>query len=438
LEKSKIDGLLEKYCKFLPVAIRFGTKTEYAYEGEGEDTKEVEVAVDNIINNPFPIWKKSPSELSDEDYQNFYQELYPMSNPPLFWIHLNVDYPFNLTGILYFPKLNNSMEVQRKKIQLYSNQVFVTDDVKEIVPEFMTMLHGVIDSPDIPLNVSRSYLQSDREVKKITGYISKKIADKLLDIFKSQREDYESKWKDFGVFIKYGMLTDESFGERAQKFVLMQNTDNQCFTIEEYKEKIKENQTDKNGKLIALYTVNRQAQDAFVKGAIGRGYDVLDMPEVIDNHFMQHLEYKTNEMTFKRVDSDTISNLVEKDEKIESVLSESEQNEVKTLFEKVVTDQGATIVLSPLSPDDAPVMVTKPEFMRRMKEMQMMQGVSFGDIGDFYNVVINTNHPIVNGKLNGENAESTAKYLYNLALLSQGMLQGSDLTNFVNQSLERL
>jgi molecular chaperone HtpG len=438
LDKNKISDLLEKYCKFLPVPIQFGLRTETNYEGEGEDEKEIKTEVANIINNPNPIWKKSPNDLTEDDYMNFYQELYPMSQPPLFWIHLNVDYPFNLTGILYFPKLNNSMEIQRNKIQLYSNQVFVTDDVKEIVPEFLMMLHGVIDSPDIPLNVSRSYLQSDREVKKITGYITKKVADKLQEIFKNQREEYEAKWKDFGIFVKYGMLSDESFYDRANKIALLQNIDNQYFTIEDYKEKIKENQTDKNNKIVAIYTVNAQAQDAYIQAAKNRNYDVLEMPEIIDSHFIQALEQKATGLSFVRVDADTVNKLIEKEENIESVLSEQEQNEVKAVFEKVITDKNAMIALSALSPDDAPVMITKPEFMRRMKEMQAMQGMNFGDFGDFYNIVINTNHPLIVNKVKGENADTTAKYLCDLALLSQGMLKGADLTSFVNKSLEQL
>ncbi len=438
LDKSKIDGLLEKYCKFLPIPIKFGTKTETTYEGEGEDEKTVEQTVDNIINNPSPIWKKSPSDLTDDDYRNFYQELYPYSQPPLFWIHLNVDYPFNLTGILYFPKLNNSMEIQRNKIQLYSNQVFVTDDVKEIVPEFLMLLHGVIDSPDIPLNVSRSYLQSDKEVKKITSHITKKVSDKLWDIFRTQREDYQSKWKDIGVFVKYGMLSDENFNDKAVKFCLLQNVDGDYFTIDEYKEKITATQTDKNNRLVAIYTVNEQAQDAYIKAAKNKGYDVLVLPEVIDNHFMQHLEYKGQYLNFIRVDAETASKLIEKDEKTESVLSETEQNDVKSLFEKVITDKSATVTMNALSPEDAPVMITKPEFMRRMKEMQMMQGMNFGDMGDMYNVVVNTNHPIVASKLKGDTAETTVKYLYDLAMLSQGMLKGADLTAFVQQSLDKI
>lgn len=439
LEQDKIQGLLDKYCKFLPVHIQFGTRTETNYEGEGDDEKAVTTEVENIINNPSPIWKKSPAELSDEDYMNFYQELYPYSTPPLFWIHLNIDYPFNLTGILYFPKMNNTMEVQKNKIQLYSNQVYVTDDVKEIVPEFLTLLHGVIDSPDIPLNVSRSYLQSDKEVKKITGYITKKVADKLNDIFKKQREDFEAKWRDTGVFVKYGMLSDDSFYDKATSFVLLENIDSQCFTIEEYKEKIKETQTDKDGKLVILYTNAKLQHDSFIAAAKNKGYDVLQMDNMIDNHFMQKLEYKLDKVSFVRVDADTVNNLIKKDEKIESVLSETEQNEVKELFTKINGEQGAAILLTPLSPDDAPVTITRPEFMRRMKEMQHLQGMSFGDFGDFYNVSINTNHPIVATKLlklEGDDRENLAKHLTDLAKLSQGMLQGADLTAFVQKSIE--
>lgn len=439
LENDKIQGLLDKYCKFLPVLIQFGTRSETSYEGEGDDEKAVTTEVENIINNPSPIWKKSPSDLTDEDYINFYQELYPYSTPPLFWIHLNIDYPFNLTGILYFPKMSNTMEVQKNKIQLYSNQVYVTDDVKEIVPEFLTLLHGVIDSPDIPLNVSRSYLQSDKEVKKITGYITKKVADKLNDIFKKQREDFESKWRDTGVFVKYGMLSDDSFYDKASSFVLLENIDNQYFTIEEYKEKIKETQTDKDGKLVMLYTNAKLQHDSFIAAAKNKGYDVLQMDNIIDNHFMQKLEYKLDKISFVRVDADTVNNLIKKDEKIESVLNETEQNEVKDLFTKISGEQGAAVLLTPLSPDDAPVTITRPEFMRRMKEMQHLQGMNFGDFGDFYNVSINTNHPIIATKLlqlEGGERENLAKHLTDLAKLSQGMLQGADLTAFVQKSIE--
>jgi molecular chaperone HtpG len=438
LEQDKIQGLLDKYCKFLPVFIQFGTRTETTYEGEGEDEKPVTTEVPNIINNPTPIWKKTPTDLTDEDYLKFYQELYPYSTPPLFWIHLNIDYPFNLTGILYFPKMNNTMEVQKNKIQLYSNQVYVTDDVKEIVPEFLTLLHGVIDSPDIPLNVSRSYLQSDKEVKKITGYITRKVADKLNDLFKKQREDFEAKWKDTGVFVKYGMLSDDSFYDKALTFALLENIDDQCFTIEEYKEKIKDAQTDKDGKLVLLYTNAKLQHDSFIAAAKNKGYDVLKMDNIIDNHFMQKLEYKLDKISFVRVDADTVNNLIKKDEKIESVLSETEQTEVKEVFSKINAAQGAAVILTPLSPEDVPVTITRPEFMRRMKEMQHLQGMSFGDFGDFYNISINTNHPLIAKKLlslEGEARETLAKHLTDLAKLSQGMLQGADLTAFIQKSI---
>jgi molecular chaperone HtpG len=437
LEQDKIQSLLDKYCKFLPVLIQFGTRTETDYEGEGDDMKTVETEVENIVNNPHPIWKKSPTGLTDEDYKSFYQELYPYSAPPLFWIHLNIDYPFNLTGILYFPQMSNTMEVQKNKIQLYSNQVYVTDDVKEIVPEFLTLLHGVIDSPDIPLNVSRSYLQSDKEVKKITGYITKKVADKLNDLFKNNREDYEAKWRDIGVFVKYGMLSDESFYDKGVSFALLQNTENQHFTIEEYKEKVKANQTDKSGKLIFIYSNNVKAHDSFIASARNKDYDVLLLDNVIDNHFIQKLEYK-GEVTFVRVDADTTNNLIKKDDALESVLSESEQNEVKDIFTKVNGSKSATVMLASLSPDDQPVTITRPEFMRRMKEMQMLQGMSMGDFGDFYNVVINTNNPLIVNKLlksEGEARDTMAKYLTDLALLNQGMLEGADLTAFIQKSL---
>lgn len=441
LEKDKIQGLLDKYCKFLPVLIKFGTKTKTEYVGEGEDMKTEETEVDNIINNPKPLWKKSPSEMTDEDYKAFYQELYPYSPAPLFWIHLNIDYPFNLTGILYFPHMNNSMEVQKNKIQLYSNQVYVTDDVKEIVPEFLTLLHGVIDSPDIPLNVSRSYLQSDKEVKKITGYITKKVADKLNELFKNKREEYESKWNDIGIFVKYGMLTDDAFYDKAIQFALMHNTEKQFFTIDEYREKIKDNQTDKNGKVVHIYTNNVNAHDIFIQSAKNKGYDVLLFDQVIDNHFIQKLEYKLENVSFVRVDADTINNLIKKDETIESVLSEDEQNTVKEIFTKALDDQKGNIMLSPLAPDDQPVTVVRPEFMRRMKDMQQLQGMQFGDFGDFYNVVINTNHELICSKLlKAEEAdrENMAKYLCDLALLNQGMLQGPALTAFVQKSISMM
>lgn len=442
LEKERLDTLLDKYCKFLPIPIQFGTKTEVSYEGEGEDEQKIETEVENIVNNPNPIWKKQPSELKEEDYTSFYNELYPFSTPPLFHIHLNIDYPFNLTGILYFPKLGNSLEIQKNKIQLYSNQVYVTDDVKEIVPEWLTLLHGVIDSPDIPLNVSRSYLQSDSNVRKITGYITKKVSDKLFDLFKKDREDFQSKWNSLGVFVKYGMLSDEKFNDRAQKYALLKNTDDEFHTIEEYKEKVKDAQTDKHDRLIFLYTNNAQAHDSYIQSAKNRGYDVLEMDNpAIDSHFVQHLEHKVGGITFVRVDSDTADNLVQKDETTESVLSDKEQETVKTVFAGVMPKEGANVELKALSPNDQPVQITRNEFMRRMKEMQQFSSMGMGELPDNYNVVVNTNHPLVADKLVNADADgqkATAEYLYQLALIQQGMLQGKDLTAFVEKSLGML
>ncbi len=443
LENDKIEGLLKKYCSFLPVEIRFGTKKETTWEGEGEDRKSIETEVENIINNPNPLWKKAPKDLVDEDYKNFYQELYPYSQAPHFWIHLNIDYPFNLTGVLYLPKIGNSIELQKNKIQLYSNQVFVADDVKEIVPDFLMLLHGVIDSPDIPLNVSRSYLQSDRNVKKISSYITKKVAEKLLEIYKNQKEEYESKWKDISTFVKYGMISDESFAEKAMKFALVQNIDNQSFIFEDYKEKVKGNQTDKHNKVVILYTNNVVAQDGLIAACKQKGYDVVEMSEAIDNHFMQHLEYKMGDVVFVRIDSETINNLIQKDEKVESVLSEKEQEQVKTIFEGIaVESKGATVQLQAMGVDDSPVVITKPEFMRRMKEMQQLQGMNFGDFPDMYQVVVNTNHPLVANKLLTVKEEAAQKelatYLYQLAQLNHGMLKGSELSAFVANSLKFL
>lgn len=442
LENNRIQQLLDKYCKFLPVEIKFGTRTETITEGEGDDAEEKQVEVDNIINNPNPTWRKLPADLEDEDYKAFYNELYPFSTPPMFWIHLNIDYPFNLTGILYFPKLGNNFEAQKNKIQLYSNQVYVTDEVKEIVPEFLTMLHGVIDSPDIPLNVSRSYLQSDSNVKKITGYITKKVADKLADLYKKERENFVSKWDDLGVFIKYGMISDEKFYDRALPFTLVKSLDGSFTPIEEYKEKIKPQQTDKYDKIVMLYTHAPDQHNTFTESATAKGYDVLVFDNVIDNHFMQHIEQKLSDVTFVRVDSDTVDNLVQKDEETESVLNEEEQNTVKGLFEKIVTEQGSSVVTKAMSPEDQPVTITRPEFMRRMKEMQSLQGMSFGDFPDSVNVVVNTNHPLVAQRLLKEEDEGkqqeVADYLYKLAMLNQQMLKGADLTAFINKSLNFL
>jgi molecular chaperone HtpG len=440
LEEHKISELLNKYCRFLPIPIKFGTKTETIEEGEGENKETKEIEVDNIINNTHPLWKKQPTELSDEDYKNFYQELYPFSQPPMFWIHLNIDFPFNLTGVLYFPKVNNAFEVQKNKIQLYSNQVYVTDDVKDIVPEFLMLLHGVIDSPDIPLNVSRSALQSDQNVKKITGYITKKVADKLNELFKKDRSAFESKWSDLGVFVKYGMLSDEKFHERAMDFALLRNVDDEFFTIEAYQEKIKGEQTDKHDKIIMLYTHQPEAHDAMIQSCKKKGYDVLLMDTVIDTHFIQHLEYKLDGVTFVRVDSDTVDNLIQKEEEQESVLSEKEQEQVKGIFEGLLGDDNSgSVQLKPMSPEELPVVITRPEFMRRMKEMQAMQGMQFGELPDSYNVVVNTNHPLVAQKLVNEKDEAQqrefAQYLYQLGQLHHGMLRGADLTAFIEKSL---
>ena len=442
LEKQRIQTLLDKYCKFLPVEIQFGEKEEIEFEGEGEDQKEIKKQVPNIINNTRPAWKKQPSELSEEDYKAFYNELYPFSSPPLFWIHLNIDYPFNLTGILYFPKLSNSIEIQKNKIQLYSNQVYVTDDVKEIVPEFLMLLHGVIDSPDIPLNVSRSFLQSDHNVKKITSYITKKVAEKLNALYKKDRASFEGKWDEIGTFVKYGMISDEKFYEKATNFALVKNLENKYSTLEEYKESVKPNQTDKYDKVVFLYTNNEKEHHSYIESAKANSYDVLAFDNVIDNHFMQHLEYKLGDVTFVRVDSDTPDRLVQKDEEASSVLSEKEEEKVKGLFTEVIKDKGVFLNLKALSPNDHPVIITRPEFMRRMKEMQALQGMNMNEMGDNYNVVINTNHPLVAEKLirmkSQDKKDRFAKYLYNLALLNQNMLKGSELSEFINSSIDFL
>lgn len=446
LEESRIQALLDKYCKFLPVEIKFGTKTEFVDDpeaAEDAEDKRKEVTVDNIVNNPSPAWKRSPAELTDEDYKSFYNELYPFSQPPMFWIHLNIDFPFNLTGILYFPKIKNQMEIQKNKIQLYSNQVFVTDEVKEIVPEFLTLLHGVIDSPDIPLNVSRSYLQSDSNVRKITGYITKKVADKLADLYKKERESYEEKWPDLGVFVKYGMITEEKFYDKAVKFALLQNTEGKYATIEEYIEQVKPLQTDKNDRLVILYTNDATANAGLIASAQEKSYDVLLFDQMIDNHFIQQVESKFDKVSFSRIDADTLDQLIQKDETVESVLSDADVEKVKGTFETITKEMtGATLITKALSPNDAPVVITKPEFMRRMKEMQMMQGMDMGAMGDFYNVVINTNHPLITDKLlkveSEEEAGTLASYLINLAKLSQQMLSGQDLAAFVKESLNRI
>ena len=436
LKDSKINELLNKYCKFLPVPIRFGD--EYLSD---EDKEAGKIAEPKIINNTDPAWTKKPADLTDEDYKNFYKELYPYAPEPLFWIHLNVDYPFHLTGILYFPELKQSYEAQKDKIQLYSNQVFVTDNVGEIVPEYLTLLHGVIDSPDIPLNVSRSYLQSDTNVKKINSHISKKVSDKLKELFKSDRKSFEEKWESISVFVKYGMLSDEKFYDRSKDFCLLQNVDGDFATFEEYQEKVKANQTSKDEKVVFLYSSDLESQHGYLKTAKDNGYDVLKMDTIIDNHFVNFLESKIENVEFKRVDADTIDNLIPKDEVRESVLTEDQQTKLKELFEGEVANTHVTIDMKALSPTDAPVTITRNEFMRRMMDMQKLGGGQMnimGEMPDSYNLVVNTNHPLADKilKKRTENRKKMAKQLYDLALLSQSMLKGEAMTAFVERSFD--
>jgi molecular chaperone HtpG len=442
LEDARIESLLKKYCSFLPIPIQFGTKEHVEFEGEGDDEKEIKTQVPNVINDTDPIWKKKPADLTDEDYKAFYNKLYPFSQPPLFWIHMNIDFPFNLTGILYFPKLGNQLELQKNKIQLYSNQVYVTDDVSAIVPEFLTLLHGVIDSPDIPLNVSRSYLQSDHNVKKITSHITKKVADKLKSINKNDRKEFEEKWDEISVFVKYGMLSDEKFDERLRPIALLKNVKDEYYTISEYREKVKATQTDKHDRTIFIYAQDKDAQGAYVTSAQEAGYDVLLTDLVIDNHFMQHLETKEDKLTFVRVDSETTDHLVQTDETKESVLSEKEQEKVKSLFESQLEAEKNKLQFKALSPDAMPVQITKPEFMRRFSEMQKLQGMG-ADMGmdmEMYNIVVNTNHPLIADKLikmrSEEKKSEFIQYLFDIARLNQGMLKGPDMNTFVKRSLE--
>lgn len=440
LDNFKIEGLLKKYCKFLPVEIKFGTKKDWIKK-DGEE-KETEIEVENIINNPVPAWVKKPSDLKDEDYKAFYKELYPMQfEEPLFHIHLNVDYPFNLTGILYFPKLTNKFEAPKDRIQLYSNQVFVTDNVENIVPDFLNLLRGVIDSPDIPLNVSRSYLQADGNVKKISAHITKKVADKLEEIFKKQREDFEKKWDEIKIFVEYGMLSDEKFYEKAVKFALFKNTDGKAFTFDEYENHVKANQTDKDKKTVYLYATNIEEQHAYIDAAKARGYDVLLMDTPLDAHFINHLESKLKDIAFVRVDSDTVDKLIKKDDGLPSKLSEEQQKQIQPVIENTIPKEKFTVVFESLSETDAPMLITRPEFMRRMKDMSAMGGgMSFyGTMPDMYNLVVNSNHPIITKILSESNTDKQqqlAKQTTDLALLSQGLLKGEDLTNFIKRSVD--
>ncbi len=444
LDEFRLKGILEKYCKFLPVEIKFGTKEESVPDGEDKDGKPKykSVKVDRIINNPDPIWTKSPKDLKDEDYLKFYKELYPFSEDPLFWIHLNVDYPFNLTGVLYFPKVKNDFELQKNKIQLYSRQVFITDEVKDVVPDFLMLLHGVLDSPDIPLNVSRSYLQSDSSVKKISQHITKKVADKLNDMFKKDRAEFEKKWDDINIFVKYGMISDEKFYDRAKDFALLKNVDKAYFTFDQYKEKVKDSQTDKEKQLVYLYATDAGKQDTYVQIAKKKNYDVLLMDGVLDSHFISNLEQKLEKTQIKRVDSDTLDKLIAKDEKIESVLSKEEEEKVKEIFEKAINNKAMTLAVESMSPEDLPVTVTMSEWMRRMKDMAKTGGGGMpfmGTMPDNYNVAINANHGVIQKVLKAETEEqkiSLAKQAYDLALLSQNMLSGADLTNFIKRSVD--
>ncbi|MEP0365331.1 MAG: molecular chaperone HtpG [Cyclobacteriaceae bacterium] len=445
LEEHRLQQILDKYSKFLPVPIRFGQKDKSVEDGEDKDgnKKYKTVKEDNIVNNTNPIWTKSPSDLKDEDYLAFYKELYPMAEDPLFWIHLNVDYPFNLTGILYFPKLKKDFEFQKNHIQLYSRQVFITDEVKNIVPDFLQLLHGVIDSPDIPLNVSRSYLQADGNVKKINGYITKKVADKLAELFKKERDSYESKWSDIGVFVKYGLISEEKFEEKAKDFALVKNVEGKHFTIEEYKKHIETNQTNKDKQVVFLYTSDEDKQHGYIETAKKRSYDVLVFDGPIDSHFIGHIEQKHEGVTLKRVDSDVIDKLIDKDEKKESVLSDKEKETVETAFKSAIGDDKNTVAVEPMATDDMPVTVTLPEFMRRMKDMQAQGGgggmMMFGDMPLNLSVAVNANHAYTKKIVAAtDEAEQVklAKQAYDWALLSQGMLSGKDLTDFINRSVD--
>jgi molecular chaperone HtpG len=442
LDKQKLQGILDKYAKFLPVPIKFGTTTQEEEDGEEEEGKPKykSVETDNIINDTTPIWTKSPTELKDEDYLKFYKELYPYSEDPLFWIHLNVDYPFNLTGVLYFPKLKNDFEITKNKIKLFSRQVFITDEVKDIVPEFLMLLHGVIDSPDIPLNVSRSFLQADSNVKKINTYITKKVADKLADLFKADRKGFEEKWGDIGLFVKYGMISEDKFYDKAKDFVLVTNTKKENFTLPEYKDKVEASQTDKDGQVVYIYTNDPEKQDAFIQSATKKGYDVMVMNSPIDTHFISQLEQKLEKTQLKRVDADVADKLIKTDENPESVLTEEQSTQIKEIFDKAINKPAYKVKLESLSPDELPVTVTMDEFMRRMKDMAAMGGgMSFyGSMPDNYNVIVNGNHKLISKILADENTDAQAqlaKQAFDLALLSQGLLTGAELTEFVNRSV---
>ncbi len=445
LEEERILGILKKYSRFLPVPIEFGTEKKWEkVEGEKDEKgndKEVMVERPQIINNTEPLWKKKPADCTDEDYRNFYRELYPYTfDEPLFHIHLNVDYPFNLTGILYFPKVKKNVEIQKDKIQLYCNQVFVTDSVEGIVPEFLTLLHGVIDSPDIPLNVSRSYLQSDSNVKKISSHIMKKVSEKLDELFRKDRAAFEAKWDDIKVFIEYGMISEVKFYEKAEKFALFRNTEGKYFTFEEYRAHIEPLQKERDNKLIYLYTSHTGEQHAFISAARNRGYDVIVMDGILDNHFINTLEQKFTDSHFRRVDSDTLDKLIAKDDGQPSKLSEEEKNKLKELIEMHIDKERFSVMIENMGEQDLPFQVIQPEFMRRMKDMSALGGgyMGLGNMPEFYNLVVNANHPMVGSLLEEPSDEVKANrisQLYDLALISQNLLKGEKLTEFIRRSV---
>ena len=443
LEDTRIGELLKKYNKFMPIPIKFGTKEETLPlpDGAEKDAEPEKITVDNIINNPDPAWTKKPADLKDENYKSFYRELYPMQfEEPLFNIHLNVDYPFNLTGILYFPKLNNDINIQKDRIQLYQNQVFVTDNVEGIVPEFLTLLRGVIDSPDIPLNVSRSYLQADGAVKKISNYITRKVADKLKSLFKNDRKGFEEKWNDIKVVIEYGMLSEDKFYEKADSFALYPTTDGEFFTFDELKENTKDLQTDKDDKLVILYSSDIDAQHSYIKQANAKGYKVLLLNSPIIGHLIQKMEGNKENISFARVDGDTLENLIKKDEAIISKISDKEKETLKPIIEEVVKEGGYTVQLEPLDSQSLPFVLTQPEFMRRMKEMQQTGGGGMmGNMPDMYNLVVNTNHELVGQILNTKTKKKKERLIQqalDLAKLSQNLLKGEALTQFIQRSVE--
>ena len=443
LVEYKIRELLEKYCRYMPVEIQFGSekvkeKVEGEKDEEGKD-KEIEVEKPRIINQNAPLWLQKPTEITPEDYKKFYAELYPFSAEPLFWIHLNVDFPFNLTGILYFPKISNAMEVQRNKIWLYCNQVYVTDNVTDIVPEFLTLLHGVIDSPDIPLNVSRSSLQSDQNVKKISSYIVKKVAERLQEIFKENRAEFEEKWDEISIFVKYGMLSDDKFAEKAEKFLLLKDTENKYCTIDEYKEKTKINQEDKDKGLVWLYTSDKEAQYPYIEIAINKSYNVLVFNEMLDSHFINMLEQKVGQVRVKRIDSASIEQLIDKGEKKESVLSQDALEELTSVFVEAIADEKNVVKTEPSSPLDPPLVIIEDEFSRRMKEMSKISGWGgMGTLPDRYEVILNSNHPLAKKILIQSSREekiAIARQMYDLARLAKNMLKGKELNDFIGRSM---